>query len=329
MRSILLGAALALVMAAPARAADCSPLRLENTIRMEPAKRDNRMMVPFTLDGVQKKFLLDTGASLNLVSSAVVQELKLPLYHSRYYTVDLYGNASDDFVEIRKVVLGRAKGEDIQFQVAPNLPFDGVLSAGIFLHDDIDMDFGAKRLNVFSTDHSAGRVVYWPHAALSVVPISMVNGQINLPVTLDGHPMTAILDSGATFTTLDLERAEQKLGFSPDAPAPPGSPPDNSKKKIYPRHFSTLSFKGVTVANPMVIIQPLQFNGGKNNPAILGSRARHVDDEINRTKPDMIIGMDVLHHLHLYLATDEEKLYVTEATVGESVLFKKTKQSAH
>jgi hypothetical protein len=36
----------------------------------------------------------------------------------------------------------------------------------------------------------------------------------------------------------------------------------------------------------------------------------------------MIVGMDVLRRLHLYLATDEEKLYVTEAGTGESVLFK-------
>jgi hypothetical protein len=62
---------------------------------------------------------------------------------------------------------------------------------------------------------------------------------------------------------------------------------------------------------------------------MLGSRARHFDDEVNRMKPDMIIGMDILHHLHLYLAMDEEKLYVTEATEGESVLFKKPDAQGH
>lgn len=45
-------------------------------------------------------------------------------------------------------------------------------------------------------------------------------------------------------------------------------------------------------------------------------------DEVNRLSPDMIIGMDVLRHLRVYIATDEEKLYLTEAGTGESSLFK-------
>ena len=49
-------------------------------------------------------------------------------------------------------------------------PFDGMLATGIFTHDDIDMDFGAERVNFFSTDHCEGKVVYWPHQVLAVVP---------------------------------------------------------------------------------------------------------------------------------------------------------------
>ena len=36
----------------------------------------------------------------------------------------------------------------------------------------------------------------------------------------------------------------------------------------------------------------------------------------------MLIGMDILRHLHIYIAGRESKLYVTEAGTGESVLFK-------
>ena len=52
------------------------------------------------------------------------------------------------------------------------------------------------------------------------------------------------------------------------------------------------------------------------------SRAQRKDDLSNRLSPDMLIGMDILRHLHMYLAVNEEKLYVTEAGSGESVLFK-------
>ena len=43
----------------------------------------------------------------------------------------------------------------------------------------------------------------------------------------------------------------------------------------------------------------------------------------------MIIGMDILRHLHIYIASRESKLYVTEAGTGESVLFKPAAATAN
>jgi hypothetical protein len=286
------------------------------------------MVVPITLNGVEKKFLFDTGGGLNSVSRAVVQELKLPEYHSNHRASDLYGEDSDTFVQIHDVMLGAAKTSGVQLQVMGdfgfkdgNAPFDGIVSTGYFNRDDVDLDFGAERVNFFSTDHCEGKVVYWPHQVLSVVPVTLEQGHIDLPVTLDGHALRALIDTGATRTVLNLPRAEQKLNFSPDTPPPAGTPKDDPAQQRYIRRFSSLSFDGLTVANPLIVVTPLQF-GGSDNRATLASRAEHLDDETNRLSPDMIIGMDVLRRLHIYIATGEQKLYVTEATPGESVLFK-------
>ena len=65
-----------------------------------------------------------------------------------------------------------------------------------------------------------------------------------------------------------------------------------------------------------------QAGGGKDDTATLASRAQRKDDIANRLSADMIIGMDILRHLHIYIAGRESKLYVTEAGTGESVLFK-------
>jgi predicted aspartyl protease len=311
-----------------AYAADCSALQIRNTVKMEPIARYGLMVVPITLNGVEKKFLFDTGGGLNSISRATVQELKLPEYHSNVRVSDLYGEDSDTFVQIHDVSFGAAKTSGVQLQVMGNFgfkdgnaPFDGILATGYFNHDDVDLDFGAERVNFFSTDHCEGKVVYWPHQVLSVVTVKLEQGHIDLPVTLDGHPLHALIDTGATRTTLNLARAEEKLGFSPNSSSPPGAFKDAPNAQIYPRRFGALSFEGVTVANPVIIVQPLQ-SGGSDNRAALGSRAEHMDDETNRLSPDMIVGMDVLRRLHLYLATDEEKLYITEAGTGESVLFK-------
>lgn len=304
-----------------ANAADCSALHIKNSIKIEPVRQYGLALIPITLNGVEKKFLLDTGGGLNSVSRETAQELKLPELPSRYRTVDLYGNASQSYVRVHDVVLGNANAGGAEFQVYSNpdlaarLPFDGIFSTGRFLHDDIELDFGSERLNIFSTDHCDGRVVYWPHDATAVVPIDMTRSHLEIPVMLDGHPMVAILDTGATRTVLNLDRAVRKLNFSPDASIAPNSLKDDPEGKIYPRRFSSLSFEGVAIGNPVVVIRPMQFGGGKNsdNRTTLGSRAEHLDDQANRLSPDMIIGMDVLRHLHMYLAVEERKLYITAA----------------
>src|SRR5262249_15834278 len=152
--------------------------QIKNTVKMLPLDRTNRIFVPITLNGLEKKFLFDTGGGFSAISQATVKELGIPEYRSNYRTSDLYGDDSETFVQIREVILGKAKNTGVQLQVMGNfgrredqVPFDGILATGIFQHDDIDLDFGAERLNFFSTDHCEGKVVYWPHQVLSVIPI--------------------------------------------------------------------------------------------------------------------------------------------------------------
>ena len=57
---------------------DCAPQRLEDTVKMEPVGEMGEVAVPIRLNGVERKFLFDTGGGLvNYVSGAVVREGKL------------------------------------------------------------------------------------------------------------------------------------------------------------------------------------------------------------------------------------------------------------
>lgn len=339
MRVLLAAVALTIGVSGMAHALDCSPLQIKNTVKMESIPRSGLMTVPITLDGVEKKFLFNTSGVVNQISHATAQELQLNEHHSRLHLANARQNDSESFVQVGEVTFGQAKTRDIQFEISPDpavgttLPYDGMISTGLFTHDDLDLDFGAERLNFFSTDHCEGKVVYWPHQVLAVVPMVMEQGHIDVTVSLDGHPMRAALNTGASRTTLNLQRAQEIMGFSPDTALPPDNFKDNPDNKIYPRRFANLSFEGVTVANPVIIVRPIVFGGGRgvDSPADdlkPGSRAEHKDDIITRLAPDLNIGMDVLRHLHVYVATTENKLYITEATPGESLLFKASAASS-
>lgn len=324
----MLATVLAIAQAAsPARAADCSKLQMLNSVKMRRLPNSDFFAVPMTLNGTEKTFLIDTGGSLNIILSAVADQLKLARKYSGYRTSDLYGHVSQSYAEVEDVEFGAAVQKNIQFQVMDNLagfkgseaPFDGLLSTGHFLREDVDLDFGASRLNYFSTDHCDGRVVYWPHQDLAVIPIQLTGGHILVPVTLDGHALTAGLDTGASLTLLDVDRAERKMGFKLDGTmAATGAPADDPASKIYFRRFSNLSFGGISVQNPVIRVGSMHMGGGPDEPQM----QKRIDDRINASNPDMIIGIEILQHLHMYLALKEQKLYVTEAGQGESVLFK-------
>jgi hypothetical protein len=307
---ILACGALAICVGANARAEECAAPRLENTVQMEPIGDQGEVAVPVILNGTEKKFLFDTGGgSMNYVSDAVTFRLGL-FKTDNFVALDLAGNKSYKVAGVRKLKFGAVSGEDVLFQVVPNLGFDGILSAGTMTGDDLDMDFGAMRLNFFSAEHCPGGVIYWPHQALAVVPVTLAQGHFELAVTLDGHPLTAVIDTGSPWTILDLTWAKKNLGFSSEAAAPPSSdiPKDDPDKKIYFRKYSTLSFPGIAINNPLVIIRPVQFGDGNDA------------DTTSRRAPDLIIGMEVLRHLHLYYAAAERKLYITPAAPGPSPL---------
>jgi len=293
-----------------AKADECAAPKLENAVKMEPIGDQGEVALPIILNGTEKKFLFDTGGgTMNYVSDTVAFTLGL-FKTDNFVALDLAGNKFYSVAGVRKLKFGAVSGEDVLFQIVPNLDFDGILSAGTMTNDDLDMDFGAMRLNFFSTDHCPGNVVYWPHQALAVVPVTLAGGHFELAVTLDGHPLTAAIDTGSPWTILDLAWARKNLGFSPQAPAPQSSdiPKDDPDKQIYFRRYSALSFPGIAINNPLVIIRPVQFGDGSEAGAT------------SRRAPDLIIGMEVLRHLHLYYAADEQKFYITPAVPGPSPL---------
>ena len=298
----------ALCVGASAQAETCAAPRLENTVKMEPLGDSGKVALPITINGTEKKFLFDTGGgTMNYVKSDVA--LKLGMFRTdNFVAMDLAGHNSYKVAGARNVRFGAVSSrEDVSvFQDVPDLAYDGILSAGTMTNDDLDMDFGAMRLNFFSADHCPGDVVYWPHHALAVVPVTLAGGHFELATTLDGHPLTAVIDTGSSWTILNAGWAQKYLAFSPETAAQAqGAPKDQPQDGLYFRKYSALTFPGITIANPLVVVRSVQFGDGK-------------DETIHA--PDLIIGMEVLRHLHLYYAASERKLYITPAAAGPSPL---------
>jgi predicted aspartyl protease len=315
---------LSLVAFTPAMAAECSAsLNLLATLPITPlGQPGNVVTVQATIGDKPVSLLVDTGDSFSLINKNIVDELKLPTRPSRVQLVNVAGQRTTQEVRLPSITLGRIKQEGVYFIVnAGTNPvggrpdaFDGILGADFLLNVDVDLDYGARKLNLISPNHCEGKVVYWQAPAVAVVPIRVdTQGKITFPLTLDGHTIRAILDTGATNTALNLDVAKRVFNVDTNDPdlQKVGELKGGYTAQIYNRKFKSLSIEGVTVTDPVISLLPNMVSLTPEQRST-GSLVRDTDKQA----PDMLLGMSVLNKLHVYIAAHEGKLYITQASAS-------------
>jgi predicted aspartyl protease len=336
MRFLSLLTAAALAVCAPALGEDCGKLKLITSVDLVPSASGAGEFVPVEIAGVSKLLLLDSGSSMTVVTANVAEALGLKRHRSMTAPSERRANEltqsghrvgarvfgatgtySDEYV-LAPLALGSLKDPKVRFMVAPageeygDARVAGGLGADILQHFDVSIDFGKHTLALIDQDHCEGNVVYWPAAAVAVVPFERLrSGQIVFQVTLDGRPVNAILDTGAANSTLYQRPAEGLLGLTLGAADTPVAGTLNGEKgsTTWRHTFKTLTFEGVTVLNPEFAIIPNRI-GKHFDDTELGSLISRPDAQV---EPDVLLGMNVLRRLHVYIAYKERKLYITAA----------------
>jgi predicted aspartyl protease len=301
----------------PSTAAECGPLQSFATVDTVSGP-NGMMLVPVRINDLPRFLLLDTGGGLSGISAAMAKELKLAIYESRTTLRGVSGAASDRYTVVPSLAIGRLVLKSKKFLILPGggavLGDDrvaGVLAPNPTL--DLDLDFAGKRLRFVSPDHCPGHVVYWPAEAAAAVPMRIAQiGHIVVPVTLDGKRMDAVLDTGAVRTALNLGAAKTRFGIDTNSPgvSEAGEIAGASGVKVYRRQFSTLAFEGVVVNNPLIALLPDRITQRLLPATGIDNRIRQSDAGL----PDLLLGMDVLSKLHVYVAYNERKVYVTPAS---------------
>lgn len=300
------------ILSGAARAQECGPLK--EAISLNLADEGSRFTVPVTVNGAPKHFLLDTGGAFTQISMETVKAMNLTVLPSRFEMYDMYGNKSPGqvIVDIAVGPLTAARNETLISSLGG---MDGIFAPDFMQNYDIEIDFAARKLNYFLTDHCDGHVIYWPHGVVAVVPFHGWNAhsksQMSVPVTLDGHEMTAVVDTGAGNSTLDASTAHALFDLGPDSPgAVPLGTMGSDSHKVFGYTFKMLSIGGITINNPRLAVVP-ELMGKKTKDDIAADSHIRVRRELENMEPTMLIGMNTLRKLHLYIAFKEQKLYIT------------------
>jgi hypothetical protein len=300
-----------------ARAADCA-LKLANSIPLTMTPGNVRALVPVGINGTSQMFMLDTGGVATQISAATAKSLNLPAVEMSIKLLDMYGNASERGVRVENLTLGRMRDGKTVLPIMTRLFDDNEQFSGIFAADymgryDVELDFAGGKMNYFTPDHCAGKVIYWPTTAVTALPMKLRSNHLIVEVMLDGQAVKAIIDTGAPNTTLTAAAARRLFGITADAPGQIALG-EAQEHKIFGHIFQKMSFDGLEVTNPRVVVLP-DLVGSKdvNNGYVTGSRVQRVDD-LDPTEPPMLIGMNILTKLHLFLDFSEHKIYVTPAS---------------
>jgi predicted aspartyl protease len=290
-----------LLPAAPAAAQQCPAPEMLNSVMMLRRPNDSRDYVTITINGSPRHFLFDTGGSLTSIARAAAQDLQLQIHGNDNIRIrDLSANLSKFEALVPHFEIGQMHGDAVNFPLSPEAKDapdaktrDGLYALDYLQHYDVDMDFGASDiLNVYSQDHCPGRVLPGTVEPVTVVPMTQHGLQIIIPVMLDGHNVQALIDTGAANTFLPIAMEKQLFGLDLGSADAPERKLDGGLK-AYEHVFKSLSFNGIAVANPHILMNP---------------------EAVIYNVPQMIIGMDVLRKLHIFMAFSERKMYISAAS---------------
>jgi hypothetical protein len=174
------------------------------------------IIAPVEVNGVATSFILDTGAQRSLVTREAVDRLSLARDQwvgttmSGIGGIDRRANADPRSFSLGGVPLvRRTLNHDTSLTVGI-LPrtrvgdhvIDGLLGRDFLSVFDMDLDMPARRLTIYAVTDCAGRFLPWTRGYTSIPVTFPAEQAIIVPVTLDGTPLRALLDSGSGATLL-------------------------------------------------------------------------------------------------------------------------------
>lgn len=259
--------------------------------------------VPMAIAGHDENLLVDTGGFVSMLTASAAEQLSLRRQSlPDRMKITMYGGLRIREIAIAdEIVLGGMKGHHIGFLVMPDrrMPpeISGTIAPDFMRNYDVELDFAKAKFNLFSPDHCEGQIVYWTQGAYAQLPMHLDGaGHIRFYVQLDGQRFEAALDTGSSRSLMRYEPAKDTFGWNDKTESlkVTATMKKDGPPVAYQFPFKALTFSGVAVANPDIVL---------------------MSDKASKEygQPDLIIGMGILRQLHIYLAYHERNLYLTAA----------------
>ncbi|NHN88043.1 hypothetical protein GOB81_05295 [Acetobacter sp. LMG 1627] len=267
--------ALTLCVAGDAKAASC-PL---TQIMDAPLRNDlGFLSAPVTVADRTVSFIVDTGSEGSLISPWLARFLNLPQDPHAFTHVSGTGGSGGVVpnVIVPSLRVGNAGFGPVSMPLGflpsrPNInpPVEGLLGGDVLAHDVLEIDAPHGRLAMWASpsktpDSCTLTPPDEPAREWDELQGEETGHRIVLKVRLDGHELTALLDSGARSRILS-RRAAKAIGVTDSQlDVDPGGTTAgvDGRETVYRwHHFHTLTIGRETETNPVLTVAPISEQG--------------------------------------------------------------------
>jgi len=190
-------------------------------------------------------------------------------------------------------------------------PIVGLLGLDAFANHDFEFDFANKKFNLYAQDHCPGSVVYWTNEYAKTPITRGPLGNYYFPMELDGKKVEATISTTFAGNTLTTDVTRSLYGF--DEKSTDIETDRNGRPRSYYRAM-TLTGNGIKIVNARI-----QLRTSKQSSCSLTYGPEHsaVYTGCMGGEAPLKLGLDVAQHLHLYFATKEKMLYLSDVAASK------------
>ena len=270
-------------------------------------------IVQGAVNGHALGILIDTGASRSAIMKVAADRLALPRHatDSRIYGVG--GISHAEMVQIDEVRIEKMTRKNWRVlalgerDLGRNIGF--LLGADFFEHLDLEIDYAAGAMRLFDSQGCGSTsLAYWAKDGAGVVEIDR-DTTIRFRVLVNATPVSAMLDTGASTSILDLSVAAG-LGIAPGGPGVvAGGCAGGLGSNMIERWVGT--FESFSIGDETIRNAKLMISNFWMYTTAIETGSRIPRGPVGR--PSMLIGTDFLRTHRVYIARSQRKLYFTYA----------------
>ena len=257
-------------------------------------------MVTLTANGHAVTLILDTGAERTVLTPDVAERIgaQRPRIEFQRRLHGIAGDLPSREVELRSFAAGAVAIPWRRVLVAPvkmakifPTPLDGLLGADSLSDFDIDLDLPRHQMTFYQRQSCETAAPNWTGPYISVSTGRSRGEHLFFPAQLDGHRLTAVIDTGSQVTVLATASA-RALGVTNEqlskdrSVTTQGVAGEPRSARVH--RFARLEIGSLIVRNPEVVVADLNLNDA-----------------------DILLGVDFLRSRRLWLSYGSRRIFLS------------------